>query len=201
MAFDRNDVELIDDTLVYDGFFKVRSVSLRHRLFEGGWSEPLNREIFMRHDAVAVLLYDPALDQVALVEQFRIGAMAGQRSPWLLELVAGLIDQDESPQAVARRESLEEADCEVQQLEPICEYFSSPGGSKEYLYLYCGKADLSTAGGVHGLEHEGEDIRVHVLGYEQCWQLLQRGELNNAHTIIAVQWLAMNRERLREQWL
>lgn len=201
MAFDRDDVELIEDTLVYDGFFKVRNVSLRHRLFEGGWSAPLKREIFMRHDAVGVLLYDPVLDQVALVEQFRIGAMAGQRSPWLLELVAGLIDKDESPEVVARRESVEESGCEVEQLEAISQYFSSPGGSKEYFYLFCGKTDLSAAGGVHGLDTEGEDIRVHVLDFDQCWQLLQRGELINAHSIIAVQWLAMHRERLREQWL
>jgi ADP-ribose pyrophosphatase len=115
-------------------------------------------------------------------------------------LVAGLIDKDENPQAVAIREAVEEAGCVVETLEPIAKYFSSPGGSREFLYLFCGKSDLSRAGGVHGLETEGEDIRVHVMSFDSCWQKLQDGELVNAHTLIAVQWLKLHRDRLRELW-
>ena len=200
MAFDNDDIEVLDDRLAFDGFFQLRSVSLRHRLFEGGWSEPLRREILLRHDAVGVLLYDPVLDKVALVEQFRIGAMNRATSPWLLEVVAGLIDKDETPESVAIREAVEEAGCVVEALEPIANYFSSPGGSREFLHLFCGKSDLSQAAGIHGLETEGEDIRVHVLDVEACWQKLQRGEIINGLALIALQWLQLNRPRLQELW-
>lgn len=200
MAFTNDDVEVIADQLCYDGFFQLRSKKLRHRLFEGGWSEPVSREILLRHDAVGVLLYDPALDKVGLVEQFRIGAMDREASPWLLELVAGLIDKDEEPETVAVRETMEEAACVVEMLEPITHYFSSPGGSTEFFHLFCAKTDLSRAGGVHGLDSESEDIQVHVLTVEDCLKQLAQHRINNAHTIIALQWLQLNRQRLRAVW-
>lgn len=205
-TFNSADVELIDDLTAYQGFFEIRTLNLRHRLYEGGWSRVINRELFVRHDAVGVLLYDPKMDAIALVEQFRVGAYghkshceAGE-TPWLLELVAGLIDKQESPALVAERESQEEAGAIIKQLEPIHEYFSSPGGSSEYFYLFCGHCGLTDVGGIHGLEEEAEDIRVQVLPVDQAWQKLQQGELNNAHTIIALQWLMMNKQRLQQQW-
>lgn len=202
-----DDVEIVDDRVAYQGFFQIRSLKLRHRLFEGGWSGLVRRELFVRHDAVGVLLYDPVLDAIALVEQFRVGAYGhelqhgGGRSPWLLELVAGLIDKDEAAETVAERESSEEAGAVVETLAPIGHYYSSPGGSSEYFYLFCGRCDLSAVRGVHGLDVESEDIRVHVLPVEQAFQKLKDGELNNAHTIIAMQWLQLNHQSLREQWL
>ena len=204
--FSGKDVEVLADDSAYNGFFQIRTLKLRHRLYEGGWSKALNRELFQRHDAVGVLLFDPQLNAVALVEQFRVGVLGNDSaaekniSPWLLELVAGLIDHQEAPQEVAVRESEEEAGVIVQQLEPIGEYFSSPGGSNEYFYLFVGKADLSAAGGVYGLEEEGEDIRVHVLPVEQLWKKLEQGELINAHTLIAVQWLKINYQSLNARW-
>jgi ADP-ribose pyrophosphatase len=144
-----------------------------------------------------VLLYDPQLDSVALLEQFRVGTLPGSDSPWLYELVAGLIDTDEPIETVARREAQEEASCSIRQLEKITGYYSSPGGSSEYLHLYCGLTDLSQAGGIHGLATEGEDIRVQVVGFDEAWQWLLDGRIGNAHTLIAMQWLKLNRERLR----
>ena len=204
--FTRSDVNVVDDQGVYQGFFKLRRLTLSHRLFQGGWSPTITRELFQRRDAVGVLLYDPILDAVALVEQFRIGVygsdIARQKavSPWLLELVAGLIDDGETPAAVAGRESVEEAGVVVQQLEPISEYYSSPGASNEYFYLFVGKVDLRQAGGIHGLEHEGEDIRVHLVEVEDLWARLDQGQLINAHTLIAAQWLKLNHQRLKAQW-
>ncbi|WP_101759659.1 NUDIX domain-containing protein [Oceanicoccus sp. KOV_DT_Chl] len=204
--FSRKDVAVLADESVYDGFFQIRTLNLRHRLFQGGWSQPLNRELIHRHDAVGVLLFDPVLDAVALVEQFRVGVLGSSIaeqesiSPWLLELVAGLIEHQDAPQDVAVRESEEEAGVIVQQLEPIGQYYSSPGGSNEYFYLFVGRADLSAAGGVHGLEAEGEDIRVHVLSIEHLWQKLERGRLINAHTLIAAQWLKLNYQQLKTRW-
>ncbi|HSB97378.1 MAG TPA: NUDIX domain-containing protein [Spongiibacteraceae bacterium] len=205
-AFTHTDVEVLENKSGYDGFLKLRQLQLRHRQFAGGWGRELSREIVQRHRAVGVLLYDPALDAIALVEQFRIGALALENaaspvaSPWLLELVAGLIDSAENPEQVARREALEEANIAVRDMEFVCEYFSSPGGSNEYFYLFCGHCDLSSAGGVYGLPEEGEDIRVQILPFADALQCLQDGGLCNAHTIIALQWLQLHRQRLQQIW-
>ena len=198
--FDRDDVEVIDSRSAWRGFFEIRALKLRHRLFAGGWGKPLSREVFVRGPAVGLLPYDAQRDEVLLVEQFRVGALNSGRSPWLQELVAGIIDTDESPEAVARREAQEEADLTVAALGPVAEYFSSPGGSDEYFYLYCGQCSLGGAGGLHGLAEEGEDIRAAVYAADTALAMLDRGEINNAHTVIALQWLRQHRTRLREQW-
>lgn len=199
--FTRDDVSIVEQEIVYDGFFNVQKMQLHHSLFAGGQSEVMTRELVLRKEAAGVLLYDPQLDAIALVEQFRIGALERGKSPWLLEIVAGLIDTDESPAEVAQREALEEAGCEVLAMESVLNYFSSPGGTDEFFHLFCGRADLRNAGGIHGLPEEHEDIRVHVVGFEDALELLQRGDLCNAQTIVAMLWLQLNRQRLRAQWL
>lgn len=202
-----DDFEILARERGYDGFFKIDRLQLRHRKFAGDWSAELPRELIIRRDAVGVLLYDPKLDAVALIEQFRVGLIGAKpdangkkKSPWILELVAGLIDRDETPQEVAIREVHEEANCRVLALEPIFDLFTSPGGTNEFIHLFCARCDLSDAGGVHGLPEEHEDIRVHVIAYDAALALLQRGQLNNAITIIAMQWLQLQRERLRQLW-
>lgn len=199
-TFSRDDVEVLEDKTEWKGFFELRGLRLRHRLFAGGWSREIHRELFVRGAAVGVLLYDPARDAVAMVEQFRVGALRRSESPWLLELVAGIVEEGETPEDVARREALEEADTSIKALEWVAEYYSSPGGSDEYFYLFCGCADLSEAGGIHGLADEGEDIRVSLVAASDAVAMADSGEINNAHSLIAVHWLARHRERLRGQW-
>lgn len=198
--FDRDDVRCTETKDVFQGFFRIRELSLQHRLFAGGWSKTLSRELFVRGDATGILLFDPALQKIALVEQFRIGAYASGRQPWLLELVAGMLDKNYSAEQIAVMEAKEEANCEVKRIEPICNYYVSPGGTSEYFYLFCGEADLSQAGGVYGLESEGEDIKVHCFDLSEVPQLLDSGKVDNAQTIIALQWLLLNQDRLIEQW-
>jgi ADP-ribose pyrophosphatase len=197
--FNRDDVEISSDEIVYDGFFKVREVRLRHRLFAGGWSDELSRELFVRDEAVGVVLYDPERDLIALVEQFRIGTLDGEDGPWCLEVVAGIIDTDETPEQVAIRELKEEADVVADRLEYICQYLASPGGSNERLHLYCGYCDLSQVAGLHGLDSEGEDIKVHVFAAEQVFDQLYSGRFNNAATMIALQWLRQRRQEWRSR--
>ena len=195
-----NDVEVLQRETCFKGFYRLDRLHLRHRQFAGGMGPQLSRELFVRHDAVCVLPYDPQRDNVVLIEQFRVGALEKSANPWLIELVAGLIDKDEEPEEVARREAVEEADLTLTSLWPITTYFPSPGGSDERVYLYAGRCDSEGAGGVHGLAEEGEDIRVHVWPLEDALQAVRDGRINNAASIIALQWLALNRAEVRGLW-
>ncbi|MBB2495327.1 NUDIX domain-containing protein [Aquipseudomonas ullengensis] len=197
---DPHAVEIIQRESCFRGFYKLDRLHLRHRQFSGEMGPQLSRELFVRHDAVCVLPYDPQRDCVVLIEQFRVGAMEKTANPWLLELVAGLIDKDEEPDEVARREAIEEANLTLGALWPITTYFPSPGGSDERVYLYVARCDSQGAGGVHGLAEEGEDIRVHVWPLEDALQAVKDGRINNAASIIALQWLALNRTEVRGLW-
>ncbi len=190
--FSHNDVEVLENTTAYQGFFRIDRVRLRHRLFAGGWSSEFERELFERGEAVCVLLFDPQRDVVVLTEQFRIGSLQDERSPWLLELVAGMVEPGESYEEVAARETEEEAGCRFYQLLPVCRYWVSPGGTSERVQIYCGLIDSDGVGGVHGLAHEHEDIRLCRLDFDQAWQGVEDGTLNNAATIMALQWLKIH---------
>ncbi len=192
--------DLLQTEAVYRGFLKLNRYRLQHELYQGGESEPLIRERLEGLRAASVLLYDPKLDQVVLVEQFRIGAVGHEPIPWLLETVGGFVPAQESDESVARREAVEEANCEIGRIERICEFMVSPGISVDRIVLFCGEVDASKAAGVHGLDHEGEDIRVAVLGAEEAIGELYGGRANSTSVIIALQWLAMNRTALRARW-
>ncbi len=193
-------VEIVEQEVGYAGFFRLYRYRLRHRLFSGGWTPVITRELFERGHAVAVLPYDPVRDEVVLVEQFRIGALEMEGGPWLLECVAGMIEPGESPPAVAYREAREEAGCKLMELALIADYLVSPGGTSERIRLYCGKVDTEGVGGIHGLAEEHEDIRVTAVSFGEAMDLLRKGRINSAAPIIALQWLAMNRESLRSRW-
>ncbi|CAM3601911.1 NUDIX domain-containing protein [Halomonas lysinitropha] len=191
------DVDLAERRCLHQGFFRLEELHLRHRLFEGGWSGRVVREVHHRHDAVGVLLYDIERDAVVLVEQFRPGALDDPDSPWKVEVVAGLVKPGESVAEVARRETLEEAGCDVGELIELHTYYPSPGACDERVTLFCGLVDSRGLGGVHGLDEEHEDIRVHVLPFIRAWELLQAGRLDNAMSLIAFYWLAGERASLR----
>ncbi|HYM04164.1 MAG TPA: NUDIX domain-containing protein [Stellaceae bacterium] len=195
-------MEVLDRETVYQGFFRIDRYRLRHRLFAGGWSAELSREVFERGRAVGVLLYDPQSDAVVLIEQFRLAAQLAGFSAWQLEIVAGIIDHDgESEADVARREASEEAGLAVAgDLVPIQRLLTSPGGTTETVALYCGRVDSQDAGGIHGLAEEHEDIKVVVKRFREVRRLLRDGKIENAFLLIALHWLADNRSMLRRRW-
>lgn len=199
-SFTQNDYEIIQRDVLYQGIFRMARYHLRFRLFNGGFSDVLTREVMERKSAAGVLPYDPVLDRVVLIEQFRPGAISNPQSPWLIEVVAGVYVPDEKPDQVAVREADEEAGCEILDLYPICEYFVSPGGSNEYFHLYCGRIDASTSGGIHGLHEENEDIRAISLSAEEAFIWMQEGKIKTSPAIISLQWLQLNREWLRQLW-
>jgi len=191
--FQADEVEVLSESPRHKGFLSVSSYRLRHPLFAGGMSQEIEREVMLRGKAAGLLAYDPKRQEVVLVEQFRIGAYICGDNPWLLELVAGIEEPGESLETLVKREAVEEADIQISgELVKICDYMVSPGGTSEKISLYCGKVDSSDAGGIHGLAHEGEDIRVHVLSVSDAFAAVRQGRIHNAATIIALQWLELN---------
>lgn len=190
--FNRQDVELLEIKNIFNGFFTMDEYRFKHRLFKGGWSGEVKREVFERGNAVVVLPYDPKTDQVVLIEQIRIPVIDSGQNPWLLELVAGMIEPGEVAEDVAHRELLEESGLKAKQVNLIASYFASPGGTSEKFDFFWAEVDASLANGVHGLDHEDEDIQVHVMSRADAFTLVRDGIINNASTVIGLQWLELN---------
>ncbi len=201
LRFGPDDVRTLDSERVFAGYFAVQRMTIQHRGFAGGWCEPVTREVFERGNAVGVLPYEPDTDSLILIEQFRAGSLRDEHSPWMLELIAGIIDSGESDEAVVRREAREEAGCELAELLPIASYYPSAGACSEYVRLFCGRVLSAGVGKILGLAEEGEDILVHRLSRPEVLELLARGRINNGHTLVALQWFALHWERLRETWI
>lgn len=195
-------IEVKSRTTPYRGYMRLDIYKFRHQVFDRGWSEEVSREVLERGHCVAVIPYDPDRDEVVLLEQFRIGAYtAPGMSPWQIECVAGVIEPHQTAMESAVRETQEEAGAEIIDLEPVYTYLSSPGFTSETLSLYCARVEARNLGGVFGLAHEGEYIRVFVVPAEEAFRLLDEHRIENSMTIIALQWLRHHRVRLREKWL
>ncbi len=203
----RGDVELLDQQTVFQGYFRMDRYQVRHRKYDGQWSRPVTREVLERGHAAAVLPYDPVLDRVVLVEQFRAGVYAhGQiepdARPWQIEIIAGIIDAGETAESVARREALEKANCELAgDLLPVMDYYISPGAVSEFMEIYCGRCNSKNLGGTHGLDQENEDIRVLAMPFQRAIKLLNTGKIQNSAAVIALQWLQLNHAKVRKQLL
>lgn len=201
--FTQKDIEILKNETIYQGFFKLNKVQFKHKLFAGGWSGTVTRELLIKGAASAMVAYDPVLDNVVLVEQVRIGAydLTSTQSPWLLELIAGMVEEGETPESVALRESEEEAGAKISHMQHCLSVWDSPGGVLERIHVFVGKVDSTTVGGLHGLAEENEDIRVHVVSRETAYQWLCEGKIDNGIAVIGLQWLELNYRKLKEQWL
>ncbi|WP_445678598.1 NUDIX domain-containing protein [Radicibacter daui] len=184
---------------LHKGFFKLERFVFEHELFAGGTAQ-MEREILVRAQAAALLPYDPVRDEVVLIEQFRAGPAAVLDRAWMIEAVAGIIDTHETPDRVARREALEEAGLEVGRVLEAPVFYPSPGGCDEKVFCYIGEVDASAAGGMFGLEHEGEDIRAFVLPFAEAIEWLEAGRLDNSATLVLMMWLERKRTQLRRDW-
>lgn len=193
-----DDYEIRSADTPFKGFSRIERFRFRHRRFTGDWTPELEREIYVRGHAAGVLPYDPKLDRVLVVEQFRMAAVvAGRPSHWTLEVPAGLVRPGENPEEVARRELVEEAGLAAADLIPLYTFMPSPGSAAETVWLFAALVDLAQAGGLAGVAAEDEDIRVVVMETEEAFARMRRGEIDNAITLLSLQWLQLNRERLR----
>ncbi|AWB52227.1 ADP-ribose diphosphatase [Pasteurella multocida] len=196
--FCQQDIDILSEETLYQGFFQLKKIQFKHKLFAGGYSGVVTRELLVKGAASAVIAYDPIKDAVVLVEQVRIGAYQpdSAQSPWLLELIAGMVEEGEKPEEVALRESEEEAGVQVQDLQHCLSVWDSPGGVLERIHLFVGKVDSTTAKGLHGLSEENEDIRVHVVSREQAYQWVNEGKIDNSIAVLGLQWLQLNYKTL-----
>ena len=200
--FSAHDINIAQTETVFSGFFRILRYRLSHRLFHGGWSQPVTRELFARGNSVGVLLYDAQRDRVALAQQFRIGCLDNEHGAWVWEVVAGMVKPNETAAEVAVREVAEETGLQIAAaaLQPIANYYSSPGGSDERLQLFCALCELpADLDAVHGLVEEGEDIRVRSFVASEVFNAMLNGIINNAASIIALQWLQLHRDALRQR--
>jgi ADP-ribose pyrophosphatase len=192
--------ELVRHEVAFQGYFKVGRYFFRHTLHNGGMSDVISREVFERGQAGGVLMYDPQRDEVVLIRQFRAGAYVAGFHPWTWEIVAGIIEEKETAEILIRREAVEEAGLEVGELIPIQNLLLTPGACSEACQIFLGRVDSSKAGGVFGLESEGEDILVKVLPFAEAYALVERNEVTNAVGVVALQWLALHRDEVRKRW-
>ena len=197
----RKKVQIFKKKLVYNGYFKIFHYQLRHTLYDGKWGNKIAREVFERGNAAAVILYDPKRDKLVLIEQFRIGAQVANLNPWVIEIVAGKIEKGESGKEVVKRESLEESGCKPSKLIHITDFQPSGGGASEIVSLFCGKVDSKNVGGIYGVKEEGEDIKVVVKSLGDALKMVDRGIIANSASIIGIQWLTLNKKKIRKKWL
>ncbi|MGI4954306.1 MAG: NUDIX domain-containing protein [Janthinobacterium lividum] len=200
------DVVLEQQETVWSGRFDVDVVKFRHRRFDGTMSGLRTWEVFRRGPAAALLPYDPWTDQVVLMEQFRLPALAAGMEPVMMEIPAGLCDTGEAPEATVRREIQEEIGLQADRVVPFGDVVLTPGGSDERCSLFAGRVRAPAAGpdgiaGTAGLASEQEDIRVRVLPAALAIERAVDGQYSNSVTMLALLWLAARRERLRAEWL
>jgi len=177
---------MIDQTPLYRGFFHLDACTVEHDCFAGG-SQTIVREHLERGDAVAVLLYDPRLDEVLLIRQFRIGPAVRQEDPWLVEIVAGMIDAGELPEQAGIREAAEETGYRPARLRHLGRYYSTPGGSSERIDLYFGEIDKhDSTGDGGGMDHEQEDIESFWLSRTEAMRWLAEGRINSGAPMLAL---------------
>lgn len=196
------DVKINHKTLIHDGFCHIELYEMQHRLFNGEWTPLYTRELMIKPPVAAALPYDPQCDKVVLIEQLRVGALGQNVTPWLLEIVAGIMDKahTENHEELIRREMREEAGLDIENLLPICDYLVTPGCSTEKVKLFCAKVDSTKAPKFCGLRSEHEDVKIHVLSTQEAFTLVRFGQINNAATIIALQWLELNLENVNRKW-
>ena len=201
MANDKK-FDILNRETLFQGYFRVDRYHVQHERFDGTLSQPFTREIFNYGRLVAgVLLFDPLNDKVVMVEQFRTGPLTKNDHPWMTEIVMGMVDANETPEQAIRREAVEEAGCEVIDMQQIASYYTSPGCTSDHVTLYVGRTTAPEDGRIGGLASENEDIRVHVIDATKAIGLLFGNSIRDAQTLIALQWFAMHRTELRSRWL
>ncbi len=184
--------KILDKKNIHDGFFKMNEFTLKYQKYDGNWSNEIKRELFGGAQVSAVLPYDPENKKIVLIQQFRPGTISKNSTNYLDEIVAGIIDQGETPEDAAKRECLEETGCKANNLRSIQGYFPAPGSSESFYNLYLGEVVAPDKEIIRGLEKENEDIFVKSYSFEEVKTKMDNKEILNGLTLIALQWFFLN---------
>ena len=180
--------KIINKKNLYSGFFSLNKYEFTHKKHDGEWTSTLDREIFSGAHVSTLLPYDPIKKEIILIQQFRAGVLSRYDEDYLLEIVAGIIDEGENPEETAMRECFEETGCEVKKIHPIQSYFPAPGSYESYYHLYLGEIQAFDGERIKGLEKENEDILVKSFKIDEVRQMLKEKKITNGLTLIALQW-------------
>jgi nudix-type nucleoside diphosphatase (YffH/AdpP family) len=193
-------VEILHSETDYKkAIFRIVETRLRHERFDGRMSREMTRLSLERGDAVAAIMYNPLDDTIVLEELFRYPTYDKTKNGWLVEIPAGMIDEDESPADAMIREIEEETGYRVDTVKEIFNFFLSPGGSSERVFFFFSRINPNqriNQGG--GLANENEDVRTIHIKVDAALKLLAEQKIKDAKSIIALQWLAANRSRLKD---
>jgi nudix-type nucleoside diphosphatase (YffH/AdpP family) len=181
--------EILDRKVVYDGYYHLQEVTFRHTTFAGGMSRPIKRVVLEVGEIAAGLIVKRQERRVVLIEQFRVPVLQ-HHDGWLIEVVAGRVDPGESAEQAFRRETLEEAGYEVENIQETHRFYTAGATLIEHMTLFCADAGNQVNNG--GGTDDDEDIRVFEWSYDEFFAAIDRGEIVDAKTIIAGQWLRLN---------
>ena len=195
---DRHDrVKIVSEKTLSDGWTRLSSYELDYTDRDGA-THRLRREIYHRTPAACILLYDPKRDTVVLVKQFRLPAYLAGEPAWLVEVPAGLLDEDH-PEDAIRREAMEETGYRLREVRFLFKAFMSPGAIMEHIHFFFAPVDIADRiNGGGGLAQEHEDIEVLELPLDEALAMIERGEICDGKTIMLLQWAAINRDKLSD---
>ena len=180
--------KIINKKNLYSGFFSLNKYEFIHEKHNGEWTSVVEREVFSGAHVSTLLPYDPIKKEIILIQQFRAGVLSRYDENYLLEIVAGIVDEGENPEQTAIRECFEETGCEVKQIHPVQSYFPAPGSSESYYHLYLGEIQACDGERIKGLEKENEDILVKSFKIDEVRQMLKEKKIMNGLTLVALQW-------------
>ena len=180
--------KIINKKNLYSGFFSLNKYEFIHEKHNGEWTSAVEREVFSGAHVATLLPYDPIKKEIILIQQFRAGVLSRYDENYLLEIVAGMVDDGENPEETAIRECFEETGCEVKKIYPIQSYFPAPGSSESYYHLYLGEIQAFDGERIRGLKKENEDILVKSFKIDEVRQMLKEKKIMNGLTLIALQW-------------
>ena len=194
----RRRVEIRSQKALLEDSFNVNEIIVSHQRYDGRMSPDERRLVFERGDAVAALLFNVDRRSVVLVEQFKVPSLIGRRRDdptttdgWITEVMAGMINENETPEDAVIRETLEETGYRIKNPLLICKFFSSPGGTSERIFLYFAKVSESErpskGGGV-----ADEDIKVVQIGVTDLFERIARGLIDDPKLVIGACWLRVH---------
>lgn len=187
-----SEYKVIKKKKIHDGFFKLHEINFTHKKHDGSWSENVTREVFSGAHVSTVLPYDPVNKKIILLKQFRAGVIDRKYDPQLIEIVAGIVDNDETPEEAAIRECEEETGCKTNLIKKIYSYYPAPGSSESFYHFFLAEINAFEGERILGLKNENEDILARSYSIDEIKNLLKDNKIINGVTLMAIQWFFLN---------